>query len=317
MTAEAARAEGLDELAPLHRGSAWLIGNREALERLDLAEALEPLLMLPAPGSADADAAASNGVADGPIDPAPLALRPGLRAPRAGRGDRETLRIAVPDGHAQRHTVAALADGGIVFDGYEEGRAVRHPTSAIDGVEVKVMRPQDMPRAVALGLFDLALTGRDWLAVYGAIFPGSPVVELCDLKRSNYRLGAVVSEALPAESIKEAIAYWRRDDPQRVIRLASEYAALADQYARDRHLGRYRVIPIAGASEGFVPEDAEILLEGTETGTTLRANQLRMIDVVMESTNCAIGHAEPPPGRRGELRDELVRRLADAAARGG
>ena len=102
-----------------------------------------------------------------------------------------------------------------------------------------------------------------------------------------------------------------------MIRIASEYAALADQYARDRHLGRYRVIPIAGASEGFVPEDAEILLEGTETGTTLRANRLRMIDVVMESTNCAIGHSEPPTGRRGELRAELVRRLADAASGSG
>ncbi len=318
VTAEAARAEGLAELAPLHRGSAWLVGNREALERRDLAEALAPLLALPAGGGAEEGGA---GGADGPVDPAPLALRPGLRSGlrsgRAGSGARETLRVAVPDGHAQRHTVAALAEAGIAFEGYEEGRAVRHPTSSIEGVEVKVMRPQDMPRAVALGLFDLALTGRDWLAVYGAIFPASPVVELCDLRRSVYRLGAVVPEALPAASIEEAIAYWRRDDPGRVIRLASEYAALADQYARDRHLGRYRVIPIAGASEGFVPEDAEILLEGTETGTTLRANGLRMIDVVMESTNCAIGHAEQPPGRRGELRAELVRRLADAAAPGG
>lgn len=304
VTADRARAEGLAELAPLHRGSAWLVGNREALERSDLAEALAPLLTLPA----------SDGGAAGPVDPVPLSLPPGLRQPRAEVGARETLRIAVPDGHAQRHTVAALAEAGIVFGGYEEQRAVRHPTSTIEGVEVKVMRPQDMPRAVALGLFDLALTGRDWLAVYGAIFPGSPVVELCDLRRSVYRLGAVVPEALPADSIEEAIAYWRRDDPARVIRVASEYAALADQYARDRHLGRYRVIPIAGASEGFVPEDAEILLEGTETGTTLRANRLRMIDVVMESTNCAIGHAEPPPGRRGKLRAELVRRLAEAAA---
>ena len=123
------------------------------------------------------------------------ALRPGLRAPRTVAAERETLRIAVPDGHAQRHTVAALAEAGIAFEGYEEGRAVRHPTSTIEGVEVKVMRPQDMPRAVALGLFDLALTGRDWLAVYGAIFPASPVVELCNLRRSVYRLGAASDDA--------------------------------------------------------------------------------------------------------------------------
>src|SRR5690606_7287839 len=119
------------------------------------------------------------------------------------------------------------------------------------------------------------------------------------------RLGAVVSEDVPAETIEDAVAFWRRDDPGRPIRIASEYVPLADHYGRDRYLGRYQVIPISGASEGFVPEDAEILVEGTETGTTLKANRLRMIDVIMESTNCAIGAPERPPGRRGELRDEI------------
>jgi hypothetical protein len=51
--------------------------------------------------------------------------------------------------------------------------------------------------------------------------------------------------------------------------------SLADEYARSRATSAgTSVIPISGASEGFVPEDAEILIEGTETGTTLRANRL-------------------------------------------
>ena len=66
-----------------------------------------------------------------------------------------------------------------------------------------------------------------------------------------------------------------------------------------------------------MPEDAEILIEGTETGTTLKANRLRMIDVIMESTNCAIGHTTRPPGRRGELRDEFVERLSAAGVDAG
>ncbi len=139
------------------------------------------------------------------------------------------------------------------------------------------------------------------------------MTELCDLKRSKYRLGAVVTEDLPVETIEEAIAYWRRDDPEKPIRVASEYVSLADEYARSRHLGRYQVIPISGASEGFVPADAEILIEGTETGTTLKANRLTMIDLIMESTNCAIGSVERPDGVRGDLRDDFVARLARAA----
>jgi ATP phosphoribosyltransferase len=230
-----------------------------------------------------------------------------------GLRDPEVLRVAVPDGHAQRHTVDALEAAGLAFEGYDAHRAERRPRSGIAGVDVKVMRPQDMPRAVALERFDLALTGRDWLAAHLASFPASPIVELGDLGRSRYDLGAVVHEDVPATRIEEAVAYWRRDDASRPIRVASEYVPLADRYARDRHLGRYRVIPISGASEGFVPEDADVLIEGSETGTTLRENRLRMLDVIMVSTNCIIGARQEPPGRRGELRRNLVNRLLAVA----
>ncbi len=295
--------EGLDVLGDVHRGGVWLIANRAALQNRDLSAALEPLLALP-----------QGTELEGVVVPSPLTGA--LRAMPRPVAERTAFRIAVPDGHAQRHTVAALADAGIAFKGYEEGGATRHPVAEDPDVVVKVMRPQDMPRAVALGHFDLAFTGRDWLRAFAASFPAAPIVELADLHRSNYRMGAVVSEDLPVETIEEAIALWRRDDPERTIRVASEYAALADEYARSRHLGRYSVIPISGASEGFVPEDAEILIEGTETGTTLRANRLRMIDVIMESTNCAIGSAVRPPGRRGELRDWYVERLSAVVAAG-
>ena len=299
-TASAARKEGLAVLDEVHRGGVWLIANREALATRDLSAALGPLVALP--GSSE-----WGGV----VEPAPLA---GVqRAAARPVEERTTFRIAVPDGHAQRHTVTALAQAGITFEGYEEGKAVRHPVSSDPEVIVKVMRPQDMPRAVALGHFDLAMTGRDWLRAFTASFPSAPVVELCDLKRSKYRMGGVITEDLEVETIEEAIAIWRKDDPERPIRVVSEYASLADEYARSRHLGAYRVIPISGASEGFVPEDAEILVEGTETGSTLRANRLRMIDVIMESTNCVIGAIQRPSGRRGELRDQFVERLAAAA----
>ncbi len=294
-------AEQLSALATVHSGPAFLIGNRRSLATRDLRAALEPLLRLPT--------VAAEG---GPVDP--VALGAGRPAQAVDRIERTALRIAVPDGHAQRHTFAALADAGLAFDGYEEREAVRRPRSSLPGVEVKVIRPQDMPMAVALGYYDLALTGRDWLAAHLSAFPSSPVMELADLRRSRYSLGAVVPEDLPADTIEEAVAYWRRDDPDRPIRVASEYAALADDYARERRLGRYRIIPIAGASEGFVPDDAEILIEGSETGTTLRANRLRMIDVIMESTNCVIGAIERPRGARGTLRDDLVARLSAAAS---
>ena len=53
---------------------------------------------------------------------------------------------------------------------------------------------------------DLAMTGRDWLRAFTASFPSAPVEELCDLKRSKYRMGGVITEDLEVETIEEAIA---------------------------------------------------------------------------------------------------------------
>lgn len=299
-TAALAR-EGLAVLGEVQSGEATLVANRNALATRNLSVAIEPLSKLPI-GTVAGDQHSSQflNIANG-------------RPVRRSENERTTFRLALPDGHAQPHTVKALDSAGIKLEGYSDGIIERRPRSSIDRLEAKVIRPQDMPQAVALGCFDLALTGRDWLAAHLAAFPTSPVMELCDLRRSRYRMGAVVAEDLPASTIADAVAYWRKDDPHRPIRIASEYVPLADHYARERHLGRYQVIPISGASEGFVPEDAEILIEGTETGSTLRANKLRMIDVTMESTNCAIGSTTRPPGERGNIRDELVKRLRAGA----
>ncbi|HWO93231.1 MAG TPA: ATP phosphoribosyltransferase, partial [Dehalococcoidia bacterium] len=183
------------------------------------------------------------------------------------------------------------------------------PSSSIAGLEVKVLRPQDMPQQVALENFDLAITGRDWLADHLYAFPSSPVAEAVDLGRSRYSLAAVVPEDLPAEAIDGALALWRG----REVRIASEYVNTADHYARLRRIPRYRVIPIHGASEGFVPDDADILIEGSETGTTLRANALKSIDNFFVSTSCVIRSTNPISGPRARLIDDIVARLARGA----
>lgn len=176
-----------------------------------------------------------------------------------------------------------------------------------------MIRPQDMPQQVALGNFDLAISGRDWLLDHRTAFPSSPVREVADLRRSRYSISIVVDERIPGDDLAAALAYWRAEGRQ-VIRVASEYASLADHIARTRHIGRYRIIPVAGASEGFVPEDSEILIEGTETGASVAANRLKVIDRVFESTNCLIARSEPPSGSAGVLFHDLVERLRRSAA---
>ena len=292
---------GLQQVTQLATGSAWLLANRRSLRSKDLGALLSPLLNLPA----------AEG--EPPAPPLPYVMRrpgPARQRPYAARS---VLRLALPDGHAQRHTYAALSAAGLSFEGYGEKEAVTRPHSGIEGLELKVIRPQDMPQQVALGNFDLAITGRDWVLDHHTAFPSSPVREVADLGRSRYSLSVVVDERIPGDDLPSALAYWRASGWSS-IRVASEYANLADHFARQHHLGRYQIIPVSGASEGFVPEDCEILIEGTETGTSVAANHLKVIARIFESTNCLIARSEPPPGELAALFDSLVERLRRSAA---
>jgi ATP phosphoribosyltransferase len=176
----------------------------------------------------------------------------------------DTVRLALPDGHQQTPTRQLLQKAGISLDEYPSDTGNRRPISNLDGVAIKVIRPQDMPLQVANGYFDLAITGRDWLMEHLYRFPSSPVEALADLKFGGVRIVAVVSNDLPVSDISNL----RRFSAGRLapIRVASEYIDIADKYARDNHLGMYRVIPTWGATEAFLPEDADLLIENTQTG---------------------------------------------------
>ncbi len=202
----------------------------------------------------------------------------------------DIVRLALPDGHQQLPTLQLLSKAGIQIGDYPSATGNRRPTTSLAGVMIKVIRPQDMPLQVANGNFDLAITGKDWLMEHLYQFPSSPVTELLDLKFGKVKLVAVVSKDLPVAdvySLKQL--YAERLAP---IRVASEYVNIADKCARDNHLGVYRVIPTWGASEAFLPEDADLLIENTETGQTIARHNLKIIDTLFESTACLIGNKD-------------------------
>jgi ATP phosphoribosyltransferase len=199
----------------------------------------------------------------------------------------DVVRIALPDGHQQSPTINLLNGAGIQVDDYPSAEGNRRPTANLAGVVIKVIRPQDMPLQVANGNFDLAITGRDWLTEHLYQFPSSPVTELLDLKFGKVKIVAVVSGELPVDGIYGL----RQLNAGRSVpfRVASEYVNIADKYARDNHIGFYRVAPTWGASEAFLPEDADLLIENTQTGRTIARHNLKIIDTLFESTACLIG----------------------------
>tara|TARA_B100000315_G_scaffold103832_1_gene95106 strand:+ start:2501 stop:4210 length:1710 start_codon:yes stop_codon:yes gene_type:complete len=223
---------------------------------------------------------------------------------------KNTVWLALPDGHQQRPTIQFLNKAGIrirdprpIFWGngtisssgiWGNGTILssgnRRPTSNLRGVSIKVIRPQDMPLQVANVNFDLAVTGKDWLTEHLNQFPDSPVVKLLDLKFGWVRIVAVVSQDLPVADVNGLKQLYAKQTAP--IRVASEYVNIADKYARDNHLGFYQIIPTWGATEAFLPEDADLLIENTETGSTIARHNLKIIDTLFESTAHLIGNKD-------------------------
>ena len=197
--------------------------------------------------------------------------------------------LAVPDGHQQEPALEFLTKAGLNLPGYSAEVLNRRPSINLDWVNVKVIRPQDMPLQVANGNFDLAITGKDWLLDHLYRFPSSPATELIGLGFGGVKIVAVVTQDLPAGDIS-ALRETVQSGNLSPLRVATEYTNIADKYLHDNHVSRYKIIPTWGASEALLPEDADLLIENTQTGKTLAKHNLKIIDTLFQSTACLIGN---------------------------
>jgi ATP phosphoribosyltransferase len=287
---------GLVPVARVCSFSASLIVNKNSWERKDLGDILASI--------EENVPVEEKRQAAGPVTTATTFNR----NPSDGE-DGDVVWLALPDGHQQQPTITLLNKAGIQVDDYPSTGGNRRPTSNLEGVRIKVIRPQDMPAQVANGNFDLAITGTDWLTDHLYQFPSSPVFPLLDLGYGKVRIVAVVSNGLPAcdiRSLKQGGANHAE------FRVASEYVNIADKYARDNHLGVYKVIPTWGATEAFLPDDADLLIENTETGQTIARHNLKIIDTLFESAACLVGNKNSASGARGERIRSITQTLGRA-----
>ena len=286
---------GMVPLTRVLNFEAFLIANKSSWEKKNLGEVV---------------AAIGDNLPPEKEKPAPTDVIRAAKTP-GPEMDRDVVRIALPDGHQQLPTLQLLNKAGIQVDDYPSAVGNRRPTVNLGGVVVKVIRPQDMPLQVANGNFDLAITGRDWLKEHLFQFPSSPVKEFLDLGFGWVKIVAVVSQTLSVTDVSGL----RQLGTERLVplRVASEYVNIADKYARENHLGHYRVIPTWGASEAFLPDDADLLIENTQTGRTIARHNLRIIDTLFESTACLIGNTGIEfSSSKGKRIKSIINTLSDA-----
>ena len=139
--------------------------------------------------------------------------------------------------------------------------------------EVHILRPQEIPIYVAEGLFDLGVTGRDWVEETGA-----DIVSLGELKYSKVTTEPVkVVLAVSGDSPVQKV-----EDLPQGCRVSTEYPALTKRFLAERGV-KAEVRFSFGATEAKIPDIADAVVEITETGRALRAAGLRVIDTLLLS----------------------------------
>ena len=216
------------------------------------------------------------------------------------------LDIAIPKGSLEEQTLLLFkqADLEIRKTDREYNPAIKDPRIK----KVKILRPQEIPKYIEEGYFDLGISGKDWV-----IESGADVIELADMFYSKQGEGIVkIVVAVPdKQDIKSA------KDIKPGSRVSTEYPKLTKKFFDD--LG----IPVDirysyGATEAKVPELVDVIVDLTETGSTLRKNGLKIVDTILESNTKLIANKKSwkDPVKKKEIEEVRILLLAVLEARG-
>ena|SRR5271155_868616 len=188
------------------------------------------------------------------------------------------IRIGIPKGSLQDATIALFTRAG--FNIYASGRSY-YPTIDDPEIECMLIRAQEMARYVEHGALDCGLTGTDWVAESGL-----EVEPVCDLTYSKQSRGGVRWVlAVPQDS-----RFQKPEDLEGCI-IATELVNATKNYFSARSVN-VKVEFSWGATEVKPPILADAIVEVTETGSSLKANRLRIMDTVLESVTQLIANKD-------------------------
>ena len=199
------------------------------------------------------------------------------------------IRIGLPKGSLQETTSKLFAKAG--YDIRISGRSY-YPTIDDPEIECILIRPQEMARYVGQGVLDCGITGLDWVVESGA-----DVEELADLRAPWPNYGPVRWIL----AVKDDSEFQTPKDLEGK-RIATEVMGMTERYLADQGI-QAKLEFSWGATEVKPPVLADAIVDVTETGSSLRANDLRVIDLLQESTPRLIAHRPSlgDPWKRGKL----------------
>jgi ATP phosphoribosyltransferase len=176
----------------------------------------------------------------------------------------DKLRILIPKGRIYDNVSRLFFEAGIPVSLTD--RTYR-PLLGAPWLDAKIMKPQNVGELLELGSHDAGFTGLDWIKESGA-----RVEEIMDLGFDTVRIvAAVPSEVSDAELKKRSLV------------VATEYVNIAGTWLNAAGY-RHRIVRTYGATEVFPPDDADMIIDNTSSGQTLKDNGLRILDTILESS---------------------------------
>jgi ATP phosphoribosyltransferase len=207
-----------------------------------------------------------------------------------------TVKFAVPKGSIEEVTFKLIEQAWQSVSG--RGRTYRVRLSDPE-IEVKILRPQEIPTYVQEGFYDVGITGRDWILEAKA-----DIEVLLDLEIGRVKQVIAVPASFPYSNLDDLISDFAAKG--KTLRFSSEYLTTTSAHikattAYKKHFGNadptiitpwlrvgenknVQIFLSFGATEAKPPEDVDAIFDITETGTTLVQNNLKIIDTVAEST---------------------------------
>ena len=215
----------------------------------------------------------------------------------------EKVKFAIPAGSLAKATFEILQRSGYKVTGQE--RTYR-PAINDQNIELKILRPQEIPVFVSEGLQDVGITGQDWIKETGA-----DVEILENLEYGKIRLVVAVPKGLSETgSISDIMeSLWSKG---KNFRVSTEYLNIASEYIKKRPVyekrfgtidptivtpwwkkgenPRAKIFLSFGATEAKPPENSDCIIDVTETGSTIEANNLKIVETIMQSSAVLIAN---------------------------
>jgi ATP phosphoribosyltransferase len=231
------------------------------------------------------------------------------------------VKFVVPKGTMEEATFKIIEQA---WQGRVSGRGRTYRVKISDpDIEVKILRPQEIPTYVQERFHDVGITGKDWIKETDA-----DIKVLLDLEYGKVKQVIAIPESFEFNSLDEMIAHFAENN--KLLRFSTEYLKSASKYIKSTQsykkyygeleptiitpwfrIGNNNNVEIFlsfGATEAKPPEDVDAIFDITETGTTLTQNNLKIIDQVMESTAVFIANKDSlkDPIKKEKISDMIV-----------